>query len=89
MENGMDGAECIRELEGEGMGTGFSDDGVRAEVLVGKLLGRSGSSEILGLDEYLVTDLEVWWSRASGVSRTLITFLSFGDGGPEFLVKVG
>ena len=85
----MDGAECIGELEGEGMGTGFSDDGVRTEILVGKLLGRSGSSEILGLDENLVADFEIWWSGASGVSGTLITFLSFGDCGPEFLVKVG
>ena len=89
MENGMDGAECIGELEGEGMGTGFSDDGVQTEILVGKLLGRSGSSEIFGLDENLVADLEVWWSGASGVGGTLITFLSFGDCGPEFLVKVG
>ena len=85
----MDRAECIGELEGEGMGTGFSDDGVRTEILVGKLLGRSGSSEILGLDENLVANLEIWWSRASGVGRTLIMFLSFGDCGPEFLVKVG
>ena len=85
----MDGLECIGELEGERMGTGFGDDGVRAEIFVGKLLGRSGGSEIFGLDENLVADLEVWSSGASGVGGTLITFLSFGDGGPEFLVKVG
>ena len=43
--------------------------------------------EELGFDESLLSDNEVRSHRASSIGRALISELSFGNGGLEFLVK--
>ena len=43
--------------------------------------------EMFGFDEDFISDLEVQCQSSSGISRTLIAFLSFGYLGSEFLVQ--
>ena len=46
-----------------------------------------GGSEELGFDESLLSDNEVRGWRSLGICGTLVSELSFGNGGLQFLMK--
>src|SRR5258708_37409404 len=59
MENRVDGAELMRELEGDGVGTRFPYNVKWAQVLFQKFLGWPPSSKELHLDISLVTNFQL------------------------------
>ena len=69
------------------MGARFGDDFERTSILVGEFFGRSGGVEEFGFHEDLLSNGKWRWQRLSGIGRSLVAFLCFGDGGLEFLVK--
>ena len=59
----MDGAHAIRQLEGEQVSTCLGNNFKGAEVFLREFLGWSSGSDVVGLDEHLITDGEGWsWS---------------------------
>ena len=46
-----------------------------------------GNSEELGFDESLLSDSEVQGRRSFGICGTLVSELSFGNGGLQFLME--
>jgi len=79
MEDGVDGAHIGRELDPDGVGTGASDDLVRAKVLLGELLRRSTSLNKLSKKEDFGSDRKLWGRHPVTIRRDLVTLLSFGD----------
>lgn len=73
MEHRVDGLHGIRESECEGVGSRAHNDLEWSKVLVGQFLEGAHGVEVLGLHEGYISDFEVRWSRASSVSRSLIT----------------
>src|SRR6266481_4875755 len=70
------------------MGARSCKDFVWSKEFIGNPLGRSCCMEELSLDECLASYLEFWCQVPSGISRYLLTVLSFGNILLEFLVKL-
>lgn len=87
MEDGVYGSHSVRKAEREGMRSGLSNNGVRAKVLLGKLLRRASRTEVLSFHEDLVTNFEVRRRKALRISGTLIALLSGGHFGTEEFVE--
>src|SRR5467141_5067589 len=87
MENQVYSAETVRKSESDGMGAGSGKDFVRSKEFIGKLLGRSCRTEELSLDISVATNLEFRSRKSSGISRSLISTLSFSDVLLKFLMK--
>src|SRR5882672_9577299 len=87
MENRVYSAETVRKSESDGMGAGSCKDLVRSKEFIGKLLGRSCHMEELSLDVSVATNLEFRSWKLSGISRSLVSTLSFSDVLPKFLMK--
>ena len=79
IEDGVDGAHIGRELDPDGVGTGASDDLVRAKVLLRELLRRSTSLNKLSKKEDFGSDRKLWGRHPVTIRRDLVTLLSFGD----------
>src|SRR5882672_10840500 len=87
MENWVYSVETVRKSESDGMGAGSCKDFVWSKEFIGKLLGRSCSTEELSLDISVATNLEFRSQKSSGVSGSLVSTLSFSDVLPKFLMK--
>ena len=69
------------------MGTYLHDELVWAEVLLGKLLGRSSSMEIMFPDVGLFSKGEVGWGHTTSVCRLLESLLGFSHLSLEIFMK--
>ena len=69
----------VREAECEGQRAWLGDDGKGAEVLLSKLLGRTGCAEKLSSDECLLANFEFRCQRVAGICEFLIMLLGSGD----------
>ena len=83
----MYGPHTFGESKGEGVRSDLGDDFEGAQVLLGKLLGRSSGSEESCFDEDVISDLELRCGHSSCVSRTLVSALGFSDLRSEFLLE--
>src|SRR6266446_6090776 len=79
MENQVDRAELMRELEGDGVGARFPYNVKWAQVLFRKFLGWLPSSKELCLDISLVTDFQLRSLCPMLVHILLIPLLSLCD----------
>src|SRR5258705_4699199 len=79
MENRVDGAELMRELQGDGVGARFPYIVKWAQVLFRKFLGWLPSSKELCLDISLVTDFQLGSLCPMLVRILLIPLLSLCD----------
>ena len=69
------------------MSTCLGNDFKRTKVFFHKLLGWSSGSNVIRLDEYLISDREVWSQSLMFVSRGRISCLCCGDGITELEVE--
>ena len=88
MEDGVNTAEVVRKLEGEGVSSWLANNFKGTKVFLGELPGWSGGSEELSFNKSLITNLEVWGRSMMTVGLYLNAFLGFGDGNLKFLVKL-
>ena len=72
VKDGVDGSHILGELDLDGVGTGASDDLVRAKVLFGKLLRRSSSLYELGEEEDFGSDRKLTLGADPYLPRGLI-----------------
>src|SRR6267142_2798621 len=87
MENRVYSSETVRKSESDGMGARSCKDFVRSKEFIGKLLGRSCHMEELSLDVSVATNLEFQSQKSLGISRSLVSTLSFSDVLLKFLMK--
>ena len=87
MEDGVDGTHILGELDLDGVGTGASDDLVRAKILLGKLLRRSPSLYELSEEEDFGSDRKLRGRHAVTIRGNLVTLLSFSDRFLDLSVK--
>ena len=69
MEDRVDGTHILGKLDLDGVGTGASDDLVRAKVLFGKLLQRSSSLYELGEEEDFGSDRKLRGRHAVAIRQ--------------------
>ena len=72
MEHGVDGAEAVWEVQGDGVSTGLCYDLVWSQELISELLRWTGSMEKLCLDIGLAPDREFWSRDSRSVCSSLI-----------------
>ena len=87
MENGVNRFHGVQKLEGKGVGSCLSDNGIRPKVLLGEFLRGPSGPEVLSFDEDLITDFEVRRRRSFSISGSLIAFLGMGHLLTEELVE--
>ena len=63
MKDRVDGSERIRKSKGEGVGAGLRNDVIGTKMLFRELLQRMSGLEMLGFDEYLIANFEIWCWR--------------------------
>ena len=78
MEYRMDRVHGVGESEHEGVGACLHDDCIWPKVLLRELLQGLCRVEVLSLDEYLVTNLEVRCQSPSGIHGSLVSLLGMG-----------
>jgi len=70
------------------MGAGLCKDFVWSKEFLCEFLGGSCCTEELSLDVCLATDFEFWGRKPSGISRNLVSTLSFSDMLLKLLVQL-
>src|SRR5882724_10635389 len=70
------------------MGAGSCKDFIRSKEFLCEFLGGSGRMEELSLDVCLATDFEFRGRKLSGISRSLVSMLSFSDVLLKLLVQL-
>jgi len=70
------------------MGAGTYKDFIWSKEFLCKFLGGSCCMEELSLDVCLATDFEFWGRKPSGISRSLVSTLSFSDVLLKLLVQL-
>lgn len=87
VEDWVNCAHRARETEGEGSGAGLGNDFEGTKELVGELPRGTSSSNVLGLEEHLISESEVRLQRSPSVGRSLIVLLGVADLNLELLMK--
>src|SRR5882724_6749664 len=70
------------------MGAGTCKDFIRSKEFLCEFLGGLCHTEELSLDVCLATDFEFWGWNPSGISRSLVSMLSFSDVLLKLLVQL-
>ena len=83
----MDTPKLLRKPKCIGHGTGFGDDFIRSEVLLGELRSWTSGSDMLCQDEGRISDVKGRTGVASPIGRVLVSELSGGDLLSEEFVK--
>ena len=79
MKDRMDRLHRIRQMQYDRVRTCSADDFKRTEILISKLLSRSGRAEELSLDEGRRTNREFGVWRTGAVGQDLVSRLSLSD----------
>src|SRR5271156_2290406 len=88
MKDRVNTTESVRKAKGIRVGSCFRKDFEGPQKLFGKLLGRPCSAEKFRFNKCLLTNNKIWRRHPARIRRTLITALSFGNYGLEFLMKL-
>src|SRR5882724_11128484 len=88
MEYWVYSTKTVRKSQCDGMGAGSCKDFIQSKEFLCKFLGGSCCTEELSLDVCLATNFEFWGQKPSGISRSLVSTLSFSDVLLKLLVQL-
>lgn len=88
MEDRMDGAHRVQQLQCDRMQARACYNLVWPKVFLSELFGQMSRPEKLSLDKGLLADLKLWWRDLASISGVLVLGLSFGDVLAKFLVEL-
>ena len=88
MEYRVDGTHRIRESKGERMRARLGNDFEWAKEFLREFLGGPHGTDVLGFNEDLIGDLEIWGRIATTVGGNGVPALRLGDGCSEMLMEV-